>query len=72
MPRYEYECLKCDLHFETTHPIADLDNIDKIKEKYCPHSKTNIAYNKDIVFVDIELPEKCELRRIPTSGYFKI
>lgn len=64
MPVYKYECSKCGLKLELIVPLSERDNLEKIKKEYCTDNCSHCNNES--------CGDKCGLKRVQTSGSFKI
>ena len=71
MPIYKYRCDKCNFEIEESLPISERDNIQKIRDKYCPERKETMITDGKVIMIDVDA-KNCELKRIPTKSNFKI
>jgi len=71
MPIYHYKCNKCGLDLEIFRNVKHRDELDSIRETYCPERKKRMATDGKVIMVDINV-ENCELKRVPTKSNFKI
>lgn len=77
MPLYKYKCEPCGFDIEMIRPIKDRDNLTEIIENNCPRFKgltigVTVDNPKPTPAGCINFTISCELKRVPTSGSFKI